>query len=129
MNELRQFELVLEIARCRSISGAAKALKISQPTLSKYIANLESKLEMELFDRTSIPIRLTKAGERYVSAGTKILDTYRQLGKEFSEIRADAQEEIRIGISPSRARYFIPKLISEFRKKDKHTKIGIQPPN
>ena len=73
MRKLRQFEFVMEIARCGSVSKAARYLNLSQPTLSKYIANLEEEIGLELFDRTTIPLKLTEAGRRYLAAGDRIL--------------------------------------------------------
>ncbi len=126
LNSLRQFEFVIEIARCESISKAAKNLKISQPTLSKYLANLENKLEVELFDRKSIPISLTEAGEKFVRAGKHILDIYAQLDRDFLKIKENASDVVRVGISPTRAHYILPALVREFQKLNSSAKLVIK---
>ena len=59
MDQLKQFKCVIEIQKHASISKAAKALNIAQSTLSKYLSKLEEELGLELFDRTTIPIKLT----------------------------------------------------------------------
>ncbi len=126
MNSFKQFEFVIEVARCQSISKAAKNLKISQPTLSKYLANLEKKLEVELFDRTSIPISLTEAGEKFVRAGKRILDVYTQLDRDFLKIKENAVDVVRVGISPTRAHYILPALVTEFQKLNSSAKLVIK---
>ncbi len=126
MNSLKQFELVIEVARCHSISKAAKNLKISQPTLSKYLANLEKKLEIELFDRTSIPISLTEAGEKFVRAGKRILDVNAQLERDFLKIKENTADVVRVGISPTRAHYILPALVREFQKLNSSAKLVIK---
>lgn len=126
MNALRQYELVLEIVRQGSISRAAKVLKISQPTLSKFINKLETQLGAQLFDRTVLPIRLTKAGELYVCAGEKILDISRGLDKAILCLQNSGVDTIKIGISPSRSHYILPYLISNFNKKNDKTKLVIK---
>jgi MFS family permease len=54
---------VVAICRAGSFSGAAHALGISQPTLSKSIARLESKLGIKLFERTNANARPTVYGQ------------------------------------------------------------------
>ncbi len=125
MNSMKQFETVLEIASCGSISKAAKKLRIAQPTLSKYIATIEDELGTELFDRRTIPIKLTKAGELFVKAGRQILDMYAHLQKDISRLCNDSPDILRVGMSPTRAHYILPKLIKEFRKLNPGTKVAI----
>lgn len=125
MKKLRQFELVIEIARQGSISKAARCLNLSQPTLSKYLTNLEQELGLELFDRTTLPIKLTEAGNRYLISGRRILDTYKKLEKDLDMIKADLFEEVRIGISPTRAHFILPKLIRDFKKVSPDTKVVV----
>lgn len=122
----KQFEIVSEIVRCGSISKAAKSLGIAQPTLSKYLSNLEDKLGVELFDRTKLPISLTEAGEKYIKAGNRILDIYSQLEKDFSRIKNEERDVLRIGISPTRAHYIISTLTEEFRKINSSAKIVVR---
>lgn len=116
MNNLRQYEIINEISRHGSISKAAKSLGISQPTLSKLLSKIETELQTELFDRTVIPLKLTPAGKVYVNAAQKILDIQHQLDKDLEDIQSGAGNDIRIGISPSRAPYVIPGLLAEYRK-------------
>ena len=114
MKYLRQYEIVGEIARCKSISKAAKELNLSQPTLSKYLQKIENDMGVELFDRTTIPLRLTTAGEKFISAGRKIEDIDRQLQKELTEIKTNQNYSLKVGISPTRAPYILPALINRY---------------
>ena len=123
MSQFKKFEYVITIANEGGISQAAEKLDISQPTLSKYIKKLESEIGLELFDRTSLPIKLTKAGECYVEAGKRLLDLETQLDKQLLEIKSNKNSVIRIGISPSRSPYLIPSLIEGY-KKDKSRRQG-----
>jgi len=126
MNPIRQYELVIEIARYGSISKAAEVLHLSQPTLSKYLTNLEKQLGLELFDRTSLPIRLTVAGRKYVEAGQRIIDVHRQLEVELDDIKSDSKSEVVIGISPTRAAYILPDILNEFQKINKTAKVIVR---
>lgn len=79
MKYLNQFTYVLEVVKTNSITIAAENLKLTQPALSKYLKKLESELGIEIFDRSTNPISLTDAGERYVEAARRIIDTDNQL--------------------------------------------------
>lgn len=116
MSYLKQYEYVITVAAKGGISNAAEALQIAQPTLSRYIKKLETDLGIELFDRSTIPIRLTKAGELYVEMGRHMLDLDRQLQKQLQEYLLNRRKEIRIGVSPSRAPYLMPSIIALFKK-------------
>lgn len=129
LKNIRQFELIIEIVRSGSISKAAEKLHISQPTLSKYIMKYEKDLGLELFNRATLPIKLTSAGRKILNAGEKILDIYHQLDKEISEIKNYKSNEIRVGISPSRTPYFLPDILKEFQSKYKNCKIIIKEEN
>ena len=63
MDQLRYF---YEVAKCLSFSTAARNLYISQPNLTKYIANLEKELGLKLFDRSTHHCALTEEGEAFL---------------------------------------------------------------
>ena len=116
MNQLKQYEYVLAIVEKGGITQAAEELQIAQPTLSRYLHKLEDVLGILLFDRSTIPIRLTEAGERYIEAGRRMIDTERQLQKQIQELKQMKDISIRVGISPSRTPYLLPGILSEYQK-------------
>src|SRR5579863_2298903 len=62
---LRPFEAA---ARLGSISGAARELGVTQPAISRQLAQLEADLRQPLFERTSRGLRLTEAGRALQAA-------------------------------------------------------------
>ena len=60
--ELRVLQYFLAVAREQSISGAAEALHLSQPTLSRQLKELEDELGKQLFIRSNRKITLTEEG-------------------------------------------------------------------
>ncbi len=60
--ELRQLRYFVAVADAGSISGAARKLGVSQPTVSDRISSLESKVNTNLFERRSRGMKLTFAG-------------------------------------------------------------------
>ncbi len=126
MSQFKKYEYVITIAKAGGISQAAEELEISQPTLSKYIKKLESELGLELFDRSSLPIRLTKAGECFIEAGRRLIDIERQLDKQLTQIKLNKGSVIRMGISPSRSPYMIPSLIEAYRNENPNARVIIE---
>ncbi len=60
--EIRVLRYFLAVAREQSISGAAEALHISQPTLSRQLMDMEEELGKQLFTRGNRRITLTEEG-------------------------------------------------------------------
>lgn len=65
LDQLRYF---YEVAHCLNFSQAAKNLYISQPNLTKYIANLEKELNFKLFDRSTHHCQLTEEGRQFLNS-------------------------------------------------------------
>ena len=114
MDYLKPYTYLTRIIECGNYSEASSKLNISQPALSKYIKSLEIQLGIELIDRNSSPLALTKAGQCYVETARKIVDADEQFQKRLNEIKEAKNDKIRIGISPSRAPYLLPNIISTF---------------
>jgi DNA-binding transcriptional LysR family regulator len=122
----KSYEYVIAIEQCGGISQAADFLNIAQPTLSRYLKKLETELGIELFDRSTIPIRATKAGKQYIETGMVILNLEHQLKKQINEIKIDKNTVIRVGISPTRAPYIMPLIVGNYQKQHHEGSIVIE---
>ena len=71
--ELKEARYILAIARHQSIGKAAESLYISQPSLSKYLKNLEERLGAPLFSRHENRYYPTYMGERYLTTPNRSL--------------------------------------------------------
>jgi DNA-binding transcriptional LysR family regulator len=67
-----EVELFLAVARAGSLSGAAKTLRVTQPTVSRRLADLESTLGEPLFERTVDGATLTAFGERMLEPARRM---------------------------------------------------------
>lgn len=81
--EFRVLQYFLAVTREQSISGAAEALHLSQPTLSRQLRDMEEELGKQLFIRSNRKITLTEEG--------MIL---RKRAEEITELVKKAQDEI-----------------------------------
>ena len=112
----QQIEYVLTLAEEKSFSKAAQRLYVTQPSLSQFIKNLENELHTQIFDRSTSPIRLTPAGEAFVSAAGKIKSIEEELNQQIADLTNLKTGELRIGTSPFRASCLLPKSIAKFHE-------------
>ncbi len=107
MNTKQAF-YIRAIAREGSITAAAKALYISQPSLSQTLRQIEAELGVALFDRDTLPLRPTYAGEKYLECADTILAASERLDNQLQEIRQENSGRLRLGISVQRAMQILP---------------------
>ena len=95
--ELRHLRYFLMVAREGTISGAAAALHVSQPSLSRQMQELERDLGVCLFDRGSRHITLTEPGMRLRRRAEEIVDLVGRTEDEFRLTADTLSGEVRIG--------------------------------
>lgn len=123
--QLRDIEYVVTVAQEKSFSKAAEKLFISQPALSQSIKRLEQELGVPLFNRNTNSVRLSSAGELFVTDGTNILNMSKHLKKKMSGIQDLEKGHIRLGISSFYSYYHLVKIIPVFRARYPDIKLEI----
>lgn len=120
---LEQFQYVVEVAKCRSMSKAARKLFLSQPALSTAISNLEAELGFRIFERSFQGVALTEQGK-------ELLEISRRIVEEVERIPAISRQEtgatVNIAAVPAACNSLIIDLIHRLREKDPHITINIQ---
>lgn len=111
-NQARSF---LAAAEEGSLSAAAEALGVTQPTITRQIAALESKLRVALFERTGRSVALTPAG-------LELLDHVRTMAQGASLVSLAASGnsqaidgQVRITASDMTAAYLLPPILESLR--------------
>ncbi len=114
----------LTIVECGSLTKAAEKLFISQPSLSKYVKNLENKMGIELFDHHTSPLKLTEAGARYLEYVKEAILAEKNLLDEFNEMHTGERGIVKVGIAVWRCSVIMPTVLPIIRKK--HPFIDVQ---
>lgn len=125
----QQIEYVLAVAEQRSFSKAAQKLYVTQPSLSQYVMNIEKQLGVQLFDRSTSPIRLTQAGEAFVRSAEQIKVIEDNLMNELSDIAEIKSGSLKIGASTFRASCLLSKSVAEFCSEHRGIEVSITEEN
>lgn len=115
--EFRQLESLVAIADTGSISRAAVALNLAQPSLSRQIALLEEELGQRLLVRTGRGVALTAAGEAFIVHARSILETSRRARDELRDMSDNPGGRVTVGMPPRVALGLSVPLIQGFRKR------------
>lgn len=113
MIDQRYFKYIKTIAQYHSFSKAAQVLYISQPALSRFVKKVEEELGASLFDRETIPLGLTQAGERYLHYMEQFQQLEAQMYSEFAAHGAGVQA-LTIAALPFLGIYVLPKIVPDF---------------
>lgn len=110
---LQQLTYFCAVCRYHSIVRAAKALYISQPTISTAIHELEKEFHISLFLHTPNRIHLTEEGAAFYERANDLLQRARNMQEEFSQAALSVRP-IRVGIPPILSTIFLPALSDAF---------------
>jgi DNA-binding transcriptional LysR family regulator len=121
LNQLRVFRAVLDQG---SITQAARALRISQPAVSKQLAELEASLGAPLVDRLPRGIRLTAAGEVLSDFVRRIFQEERAAELALGEFLGLRQGALSVGASSTIGSYLIPQVFGDFHAL--HPTVGLE---
>lgn len=123
--QFRELEYVLAIAKHQSIGKAAKDLYVSQPTLSKFIRNLEDSIGIPLFSKLGNHFILTYAGQKYVEAAKSILSIKKLLDSELADIKNEDAGELKIAFRMCGGIGILPELLSRFQQQYPHVRVSV----
>jgi DNA-binding transcriptional LysR family regulator len=98
---LRHLELIVAVCRAGGLSGAARQLQVSQPTLSKAISRVERELGVQLFDRSNGAARPTAVGEFVVERAEPLLHAAASLTREIEHHIRGESGRLTIGVGPA----------------------------
>jgi DNA-binding transcriptional LysR family regulator len=109
--KLRDLHIVLAVAKSGSMGKAAADLAISQPSVSKAIADVEHAIGLRLFDRSPRGIEPTIYGRAVLDCGVAVFDELRQGVKQLEFLVDPAAGELRIGCSETLASGFVSVVV------------------
>ena len=112
---LNEMKYVYAVYQERSFSKAAKKLFISQPALSNMVRKAEKEMGAPIFDRSTIPLTVTKDGAYYIQSIEKILFIERNMQSYFRDRTELQAGTLSLGGSSFFCSFIFPSLIGQFK--------------
>ena len=113
---LQNYEYFVAMVEAGSLTNAAEHLYVSQPSLSPYLKRLEASLGVELFDRSTSPLRLTYTGERNYQYVLQMMKLDEDVRREFQDIKNQTSGRLRLGVALWRGACLLPDVFPTFHQ-------------
>src|SRR5260370_2272242 len=109
--KLRDLHILMAVAQAGSMNKAAVVLNMTQPAVSRSIAELERALGVSLLDRNAQGVSPTAYGRALLDGRTAVFDDLHQAVKNIEFLADPATREVRIGSGTVHAKTFVSDVI------------------
>lgn len=109
----RQLQLFLALAEHQSITAAARACHVTQPTVSMQLKELSEAVGLPLYEQIGKKLYLTAAGESLASTARAMVDEWQAFGQRMDAMKGLTRGRLRLAVV-STAKYFVPGLLGSF---------------
>jgi molybdate transport repressor ModE-like protein len=121
-----RLRLLVEVERRGSVSGAAKAVGIGQPSASEHLRLLEAAAGQRLLERNGRGSRLTLAGRVLASSASQALATLAAGEEELHALSGLNAGTIHIGASTTPGVYLLPDTLGCFRRDHPNVVVEVE---
>ncbi|MDG1906343.1 MAG: LysR family transcriptional regulator [Arenicella sp.] len=125
MDHISRVAIFLEVVKHNSFSGAARALGITGPAVSKQIQALESELDVRLLTRTTRHVSVTEEGGVYAERARKALDDLNEAELLIQDLKATPKGRLKINAPTSFSHQYLRQPIAEFAKQYPEVEIDL----
>lgn len=126
MDKTAEMTLFVQSVEAGGFSAAARQLDLTPSAVSRKIGQLEDRLQIRLFDRTTRRIHLTEAGKAYYQRCLQILRDIEEAEDAISSLSGDPRGTLRIAATVSFGRVEILPRINEFMRSHPHIKVEVE---
>jgi molybdate transport repressor ModE-like protein len=119
----QRLRLLVELKRRGSISAAAEACRMGQPSATKHLKTLEAAVGERLVERNGRASRLTQAGEVVARHALRVLDTYEGMQEELRALRHAESGTLTLAASTTPGSYVLPSILECFA--ERHPRVDV----
>ncbi|KAB2352528.1 LysR family transcriptional regulator [Actinomadura rudentiformis] len=123
---IQQLRVVLSVAREGSFTAAGERMRLAQSSLSRTVAEVERRVGITLFERTTRRVLLTPAGREFADVAERVVAEFDRGINHFSGFLAGTRGLVRIATLPSLAATLLPTIVSRFRQDHPDVRIHIE---
>src|SRR5262249_42336101 len=126
--KLQDLHVLMTVMQAGSMGKAAQSLNITQPAISRSIAELENALGVRLFERHRRGIDVTEYGRALLDCGVAVFDDLRKGVKNIEFLADPTTGEVRIGNTlPNSASRFIAGVIDRLSRRHPRMAFHVVP--
>jgi LysR family transcriptional regulator, low CO2-responsive transcriptional regulator len=118
-----RLRLLVEVGRRGSISAAADACRIGQPSATKHLKTLEAAVGTSLLERNGRASRLTEAGEVVAAHGLRVLDTLAAMQEDLRALHSAERGTLTLAASTTPGSYVLPSILNCFV--ERHPQVNV----
>jgi LysR family transcriptional regulator, low CO2-responsive transcriptional regulator len=118
-----RLRLLVEVGRQGSISAAADACRIGQPSATKHLKTLEAAVGTKLVERVGRSSRLTEAGGVVAAHGVRVLDTLEAMQEDLRALHGAERGTLTLAASTTPGSYVLPSILQCFA--DRHPGVDV----
>lgn len=124
--DLKRLHHLVVLADLKNFCRAAEKCHLSQSAFSRSVQAAEEELGLQLFDRGTLEVRCTDAGEFVVARARKLVFESRCLDRDVSLYRERLIGDLAIGVGPYPAATMIPSLLTDLRTRFARVKVRVE---
>ena len=121
----RQLRIFLSVAELGSITAAARASHVTQPTVSMQLRELADSVGLPLYEVIGKRLFLTQAGEELATTARAMVGEWNDFGQRMDALKGLMRGRLRIAVV-STAQYFIPRILGRFCSSHPEVEIALE---
>lgn len=121
----RQLRLFLALADHGSVTAAAEACHVTQPTVSMQLRELADAVGLPLYEQIGKRLYLTAAGEALAKTARAMLDEWLAFEQTVGAMKGLERGRLRVSLA-STAKYFVPRLLGSFCAEHPNIEIALE---
>jgi DNA-binding transcriptional LysR family regulator len=125
MDTMTGMRTFLAVSEAGSFTAAARRLGVTTQLASKYVRQLESRLSVQLFHRTTRKVTLTDAGEAYQTRCRDLVDQFDELEAEVQQRQGALSGRLRITAPTGFGLLKLTPALAEFRERHSEVEIDL----
>jgi DNA-binding transcriptional LysR family regulator len=126
MDHISRVGIFIEVVKHESFAGAARALGLTGPAISKQVQSLEQKLGIKLLNRTTRHVGLTEEGAIYFEKARQALEDLDEAEQQIQELKACPTGKLKVNAPMSFGTQFLTRPIASFAEQYPEVELEIE---
>lgn len=124
--KMRHLQVLVALDDLRNQRQVAAYMNVTQPALSKTMAELQAGLGHQLFERTGRGLKPTHYGECMIRHARRILQDLSDAGEELAAMATGTSRKVRVGTLPASAYWLVPRALTLFKQASPLAAIAVR---